>query len=153
MVRYSKYAFRELVRDYGTDIVYTPMFVAQSFCLSQLARDADFTTQPRDTCLVAQFGANNAKDFADASELIAPYADAVALNCGCPQSWAMQDGMGSALISKPDLVADMVRAVRNRVGLPVEIKIRIKKDLADTGWYRDEHCLSAPCAHTVLQSI
>ena len=39
-----------------------------------------------DRPLVVQFAARNAKEFADASELVAPFADAVDLNCGCPQS-------------------------------------------------------------------
>jgi len=32
----------------------------------------------------------------------------VDLNCGCPQRWAIQEGIGCALLKKPDLVKDMV---------------------------------------------
>lgn len=38
-----------------------------------------------DRPLVVQFAARNGKEFADAAELVAPFADAVDLNCGCPQ--------------------------------------------------------------------
>lgn len=44
MVRYSKQAFRHLVRRYKVDIAYTPMIVSDSFVKSQKARDAEFTT-------------------------------------------------------------------------------------------------------------
>jgi len=32
------------VRQYGCDVAYTPMIIADSFLKSQKARDADFTT-------------------------------------------------------------------------------------------------------------
>ena len=38
-----------------------------------------------DRPLVVQFAASNARDFADAAKLVAPFADGVDLNCGCPQ--------------------------------------------------------------------
>ena len=38
-----------------------------------------------DRPLVVQFAANNAEHFARAAEMVAPFADAVDLNCGCPQ--------------------------------------------------------------------
>ena len=38
-----------------------------------------------DRPLVVQFAASNADDFGMAAEMVAPYADAVDLNCGCPQ--------------------------------------------------------------------
>ena len=40
-----------------------------------------------DRPLVVQFAASNARDFADAAELVAPFADGVDLNCGCPQRY------------------------------------------------------------------
>ena len=40
-----------------------------------------------DRPLVVQFAARNGKEFADAAELVAPFADAVDLNCGCPQRY------------------------------------------------------------------
>jgi hypothetical protein len=43
-VRFSKLPFRHVVRSYGTDIVYTPMIMADSFTASQKARDVELTT-------------------------------------------------------------------------------------------------------------
>uniref|UniRef100_A0A803VA94 Dihydrouridine synthase 4 like n=1 Tax=Ficedula albicollis TaxID=59894 RepID=A0A803VA94_FICAL len=44
MVRYSKLAFRTLVRKYSCDLCYTPMIVAADFVRSAKARDSEFTT-------------------------------------------------------------------------------------------------------------
>ncbi len=101
MVRYSKLPFRLLVREYGADIVYTPMILAHEFIRSQIARDSDFTTcsverettpDGREHALIAQFASSDAVEFARAAELIAPWVDGVDLNCGCPQSWALKVG-------------------------------------------------------------
>ena len=85
-----------------------------------------------DRPLIVQFAATNSADFARAAELVAPFADGVDLNCGCPQRWALADGYGAALMKKPELVADMVHRARTRTSLPVSIKIRIHGDLRET---------------------
>ncbi|QIW95133.1 hypothetical protein AMS68_000651 [Peltaster fructicola] len=140
MVRYSKLPFRLLARDYGTDIIYTPMILAHEFIRSQYARDSDFTTCPeerestsedRQHALIAQFASSEPEEFARAAELIAPWVDGVDLNCGCPQSWAIKEGIGCSLMTSPDLVASMVKAAKLRLGTSksVSCKIRIDKNL------------------------
>lgn len=133
MVRYSKLPFRTLVRRYGCDLAFTPMIISDSFVKSIKARDMEFTTNSGDRPLVAQFAASNAKDFADAAEIVAPFVDGVDLNCGCPQRWAMQEGYGAKLISNPELIQDIVKQTVSRVpGLPVSIKIRIHDNIKKT---------------------
>ncbi|CAG9785073.1 unnamed protein product [Diatraea saccharalis] len=131
MVRYSKVQFRTLVKNYDTDLTFTPMILADSFCQNSKARCSEFSTTTNDTPLIVQFAANNVNDFVDASKLIYPYCDGVDLNCGCPQKWAMKDGYGSALLSKPDLIRDLVRSLKNSLpsSFSISVKIRILNDL------------------------
>jgi tRNA-dihydrouridine synthase 4 len=77
--------------------------------------------------LIAQMACPNGPSLADAAELISPYVDGLDINCGCPQKWAYEEGIGSALLRKPELVGDMVRCVKDRMGWgwPVSVKIRI----------------------------
>lgn len=102
--------------------------------------------------MIAQFAANDGSQLADAAELIKPWVDGIDLNCGpyflpqtnpcvtegilldvsgCPQKWAYNEGIGCALLRKPELVADLVRTTKQRVGweFPVSVKIRVDKDL------------------------
>ncbi|XP_065910905.1 tRNA-dihydrouridine(20a/20b) synthase [NAD(P)+]-like isoform X2 [Dysidea avara] len=132
MVRFSKLGFRMLVRKYGCDLACTPMIMADSFVQSKQARDSEFTTNHTDRPLVVQFASNNAKDFADATELVAPFCDAIDLNCGCPQRWALGQGCGAFLIKQPETVVDMIQQARSRTNLPISIKIRICEDIKDT---------------------
>lgn len=134
-----------VARHYATDVLYTPMMLAHEFTRSQIARDSDFTTHPqerqttphdgRSHVLIAQFASSSPQDFARASSLIEPWVDGVNLNCGCPQSWAIKEGIGCQLMEEPELVADMVRAVKAELapkGKSVSVKIRIAKDLEKT---------------------
>jgi tRNA-dihydrouridine synthase 4 len=82
--------------------------------------------------LVVQFAANSDKEFGDAAELIAHSADGVDLNCGCPQKWAMQEGVGAALLKRPEQVREMVRQARERARIPVSVKIRVATDVRET---------------------
>ncbi|XP_045116073.1 tRNA-dihydrouridine(20a/20b) synthase [NAD(P)+]-like [Portunus trituberculatus] len=135
MVRYSKLAFRSLVRMYGCDLCYTPMITSDTFLRAVQARHSDFTTSKEDRPLIVQFAAKQGEDWARATELVALYCDGVDLNCGCPQRWAMAEGYGACLIHKPHLVSDMVRQTRASVSQPeftVSVKIRIHDDLRRT---------------------
>ncbi|KAM6202285.1 uncharacterized protein ACDL77_011767 [Rhynchocyon petersi] len=135
MVRYSKLAFRTLVRKYNCDLCYTPMIVAADFVRSVKARDSEFTTNQGDCPLIVQFAANDARLLSDAARIVCPYSNGIDINCGCPQRWAMAEGYGACLINKPELIQDMVKQVRNQVEDPrfsVSIKIRIHNDLTRT---------------------
>lgn len=143
MVRYSKLPFRLLACSYNVDVTYTPMILAHEFVRSQIARDSDFSTHKmerertadgRPHVLIAQFAASNPVDFARAATLLAPWIDGVDLNCGCPQSWALKEGIGCSLMESPELVASMVHAAKAKLpsNMSVSVKIRLHKDLART---------------------
>lgn len=143
MVRYSKLPFRLLLLDYNVDVSYTPMILAHEFIRNEVARGSDFTTSPlerqpsadgRPHALIAQFASSEPTEFARAAEMIAPWVDGVDLNCGCPQSWAIKEGIGCSLMENADLAANMVRAAKARLqpSKSVSVKIRIHKDLDRT---------------------
>ena len=64
---------------------------------------------------------------------------------GCPQKWAFQEGIGCALLRKPEVVRDLVRTTKQRVGwnFPVSVKIRVDQDMRSA---------SSPPAHPFTPS-
>lgn len=122
------------MRDYGVDLCYTPMLLAKEFVRSENARRSDFTSAAGDGPLVVQFAALDPEDFARAAEMVAPYCDGVNLNCGCPQSWAVAEGVGAAMMRTPELVRAMVVRAKARCGAAfcVSVKIRVHADIAET---------------------
>eukprot|EP01006_Ploeotia_vitrea_P063253 TRINITY_DN85207_c0_g1_i1.p1 TRINITY_DN85207_c0_g1~~TRINITY_DN85207_c0_g1_i1.p1 ORF type:complete len:405 (-),score=195.90 TRINITY_DN85207_c0_g1_i1:41-1255(-) len=160
MVRYSKLPFRLLCRENGCDVAFTPMIIAESFNRSQMARDSEFsTTQPLaraddaddtaattirkprlDSPLVVQFATNSPVEFGSAARKVVGYAEAVDLNCGCPQRWTVKRGIGASMVNKPELIKQMVWEARKQTGphdMAVSVKIRLhKKDAAS---YESSH--------------
>jgi tRNA-dihydrouridine synthase B len=51
-------------------------------------------------------------------------ADLVDINCGCPAPKVVRRGGGAQLMRTPELLRDIVRAVRAAVKIPVTVKIR-----------------------------
>jgi len=134
MVRYSRLPFRLLCRRWGVDVAYTHMMLADSFVQSQSARDAEFATMLDEGPLIAQFASPDPVRIGQAAVLIRPYCDALDINCGCPQRWALSEGIGGALMAKPELVRDMVRQVRNQAGdgFPCAVKMRLRASERET---------------------
>ncbi|XP_044264296.1 tRNA-dihydrouridine(20a/20b) synthase [NAD(P)+]-like isoform X2 [Tribolium madens] len=107
------------------------MILADSFCKSDKARVNEFTTNLNDTPLITQFAANKVHDFVGAAYMVSPFCDGVDLNCGCPQRWAKQQGLGCIMLEKPEVIYDLVRQCRNAITKPftVSVKMRLQKDL------------------------
>ncbi|VEN62272.1 unnamed protein product [Callosobruchus maculatus] len=126
MVRYSKLQFRNLVKLYGCDLTFTPMILADSFCQSEKARQNEFTTNLMDTPLVVQFAANTVHDFVGAAHLVSPYCNGVDLNCGCPQRWARDLGIGCEILKEPQKVFDIVRQCRNQIQKPLSVSVKMR---------------------------
>ncbi|CAG8567060.1 3900_t:CDS:2 [Acaulospora morrowiae] len=133
MVRYSKLPFRELIRNYKVDLAYTPMILAKEFKNSGVARDSDFTTNRSDTSLIIQFASNDGVELLRAVEFVVGYVDGIDINCGCPQKWAINEGIGVHLMENPETVRDMIRTIKGGgLNIPISIKIRIHNDLRKT---------------------
>jgi tRNA-dihydrouridine synthase 4 len=111
------------------------MIIAESFNRSDKARDSDFSTSIDDRPLIVQFGTGNPHELAMAALKVAPYADGVDVNCGCPQRWAMQEGIGAALSAKPEQVSDLIRGAFDTcksANMALSVKIRLHSDLRRT---------------------
>lgn len=94
----------------------------------------EFSTAPADRPLVAQLAANDPVEVSRAAAALARYVDGVDLNCGCPQTWVIQQKIGAALSARPEAVAELVRAARATLPADktVSLKIRLRPDLRQT---------------------
>jgi tRNA-dihydrouridine synthase len=144
MVRCSRAAFRETCRRWGTDVTYTHMFIAESIARSAEAREAEISFVAGEQNIIAQIAAKDPVVAGQAAVVLAPYVDAIDLNCGCPQKWAIKEGIGSALMQSPQLVSEMVKAVRAAANIPCVVKTRVFEDPAKSvDWARQQEAAGA----------
>ncbi|KAL2904100.1 tRNA-dihydrouridine(20) synthase [NAD(P)+]-like, partial [Bienertia sinuspersici] len=57
---------------------------------------------------------------------------AVDINMGCPRSFSISGGMGSALLSKPETIHDILTMLKRNLSIPVTCKIRLLRTSPDT---------------------
>ncbi|KAL4644466.1 hypothetical protein ACB092_02G167600 [Castanea dentata] len=57
---------------------------------------------------------------------------AVDINMGCPRSFSISGGMGAALLTKPELIHDILTTLKRNLDTPVTCKIRLLKSSQDT---------------------
>ena len=138
----SDRAFREVCRVHGAEYTVSEMVSAKALCYEQKSkkvfRTAALASVLSDEMPMAiQLFGSEPMFLAEAAKMIEDRSysgcicDAVAaaidINMGCPVNKVVSNGEGSALLKTPALAADIVKAVKKAVTLPVTVKIR-------TGW-------------------
>ena len=140
--------FRYLLRLLSSDaVLYTEMVVAQA--VKHGDKDRLLGYDPSEHPLVLQLGGSEPDILASAAaEGERRGYDAINLNIGCPSDRVQSGAFGACLMSEPALVADGVRAIRDRIAIPVSVKTRIGIDDHDSyGFLRDfiEPLIDAGC--------
>lgn len=79
--------------------------------------------------LSLQLGGSDPEELAICCQIAEDYGyDEVNLNVGCPSDRVQSGQFGACLMAKPDLVAECVEAMVNRVNIPISVKTRIGID-------------------------
>jgi len=58
-------------------------------------------------------------------------ADLIDINCGCPKAKIRKKGAGSALLDKPEQLKQIIKTIREKINIPMTVKIRIQGDAKD----------------------
>lgn len=126
---YSDYAMRMFARRYGCPFVLTDVMLAKSVARPDVLAMACFRPGDDEHPVGAQIlGKTPATMAAAARALVAVGYDLIDLNCACPAPKVLRCGRGGALLSDPDRVIDILKAVRDAVDCPVMMKLRIGVD-------------------------
>lgn len=76
--------------------------------------------------LIYQIGTANAELAAKAAAMVHQDVAGIDLNCGCPKPFSTSGGMGAALLSTPDLLCDILKAIRAAVPETVSVSCKIR---------------------------
>lgn len=147
MVRINKLPFRLLAAEHGAAIAYSEELVdhavrnttrsvnpatravefrsRQDFKHQGQANKLIFSTLPNER-VSFQLGTASGPAALDAARVVVDDVRAIDVNMGCPVHFSTQGGMGSALLSRPETVHDILRTlVSNLAPKPVTCKIRL----------------------------
>ncbi|MBQ8208359.1 MAG: tRNA dihydrouridine synthase DusB [Clostridia bacterium] len=151
----TDHAFREVCRAHGASLVVSEMVSAKALCYEQLCKKKKAAEISRTAPLAAvsaeelpmsvQLFGSEPEFMAEAAALLesgeyfgcksTAKPTAIDINMGCPVAKVVSNGEGSALMRDPKLAGRIIRAVCDRVKLPVTVKMR-------AGWDKDS--INAP---------
>ena len=131
MMRHSHRAARALWRFLcPRALLYTEMLSPDAVLRGNRLSQEDAAEQAP---LALQLGGCDPRKMAQAAQVGEQVGFAeVNINCGCPSGRVQRAEFGAVLMNKPDCVADMVRAMKDAVSIPVTVKCRIAVDNMDS---------------------
>ena len=126
--RHCRYFHRLLSRH---ALLYTEMVTTGALVHGNVERHLRFNLDEHPVAL--QLGGSDPADLAHCARLGEQWGyREINLNCGCPSERVQRGAFGACLMAEPQLVADCVKAMVDRVAVPVTVKHRIGID-------REEH--------------
>lgn len=82
---------------------------------------------PEEKMLCYQLAGNQPELLAQAAlKLEQLGADLIDLNCGCPKDKIRKKGFGSALLTQPEHIKQIIETIRQKIQIPLTVKIRIQ---------------------------
>ena len=117
--------FRLLAKQCGADVTITEF--TNSTALSREAAVSWKKMESHETEIpfIPQIFGGDSNDMATAAEMLAPNADIIDLNFGCPAPKVTKICAGAALMGEPDNLVSMVERIVERVDIPVTAKMRL----------------------------
>ncbi|GMP27575.1 hypothetical protein CsSME_00003497 [Camellia sinensis var. sinensis] len=148
MVRVGTLPLRLLAAEYGADITYGEEIIDHKLIkcdrrINEVIGTTDIVEKGTEnivfrTCheesnrVVFQMGTSDAVRALTAAQIVCKDVAAVDINMGCPKSFSISGGMGAALLTKPELIHDILTTLKRNLDTPVTCKIRLLKSSQDT---------------------
>ena len=135
---YSDLVYRLICREFGAPYCATEMMLDKLLLIRGKVRSRMFKITPEDHPVAGQLIGNDPATMVEAARGLAEMNfDVIDLNFACPVRKALSRRRGGHLMSKPEQVLEIVRAVRAAVDKPVTLKLRQKyrsDDNEDNFW-------------------
>ena len=137
--------FRTLVRRYGSGLNVTEMIASQAAIRETRQSVQKALWDPAEEPVSMQLVGCTPHEMAEAARLVEDRGAAIVdINMGCPVRKVTSGDAGSALMAKPVLAGQLIKAVVDAVKVPVTLKMRM-------GWCHDS--LNAPELARVAEDL
>lgn len=119
--------FRRLFYQYASPAYAVTEMISAQDVLTKHAADSRYLFRaPEEKILSYQLAGSEPMVMAQAAFYLQQLgADIIDINCGCPKSKIRKKGAGSALMDMPEHLLSIVRQVRDRINVPLTVKLRI----------------------------
>ena len=121
---YTDLPYRRIIWETGWEVAYTEMISAQAVLYNNKLTLKMLETSPNKKKLGLQLVGSKPQVLAEAAGRLEEKVFMVDINMGCPVKKVTKIEAGSALLGNPELVRKIIKAVVNKVSVPVSVKIR-----------------------------
>jgi tRNA-dihydrouridine synthase 3 len=116
--------YRRLCRSFGAQLTCSEMILAHKLVAG--GEKPLLRHHPEEDAFGVQLAGKHAEAMAEAARMAADAgARFIDLNFGCPIDLIVKRGSGAALLQRPAKLAEIVKAVRAAVPLPLSVKLRL----------------------------
>lgn len=119
--------FRKLIRKYSNDCLLTTEMLSSEAIVNN-PRGNILKYEEEELPLSFQISGHKPHIMAKAAKYVNQFATTVDINMGCPVNKIVKGSDGSGLMKVPELAADIVKAVKDVVDVPVTVKTRLGWD-------------------------
>lgn len=118
-------AYREICMEYGADMCFTEMVSTKGLFYNDKKTATLLEVSEREQPVYAQIFGHEPEIFSKVAAKAASFgAMGIDINCGCPAGKIIGNNDGGSLMKNPQLVHDVVCAVKDNCDLSVSVKIR-----------------------------
>ncbi|CAH8610106.1 unnamed protein product [Schistosoma margrebowiei] len=147
MVRVSTHPMRLLCLEYGADYVISEELIDQRIIRSSRIVNAELntidfvlpdgsvtfrTSAEEKNRVIVQLGTPEPGTALKAAKMLENDVMGIDVNMGCPKAYSIKGGMGAALLTKPEIVKDILTTLTTNLRIPVTCKMRILPELEKT---------------------
>ena len=128
MAGITDYVLRSLVRKYSKNCLLTTEMISSEYLAQTLNGRSGTEILKRDenhSPISYQISGHKPHLMRQAAEFLNNYADMIDINMGCPVKKVVGGQDGCALMRKPELASDLVKAVKYGTDKPVSVKFRL----------------------------
>ena len=124
-------SYRRILREFGAGCTYTEMISAKGLYYKNENTHFLLEHEESERPIFVQLFGSDPEILASQAKVVEPDFDGIDLNMGCPAPKITGNGEGSTLMTKPELVGEIVKAVSHAIEKPLTVKIRKGRYLED----------------------
>jgi len=124
MAGITDFVLRSLIRENSAGALLTTEMISSEF-LTQVKGGDILKRAENHSPISYQLSGHKPQMIADCAKYLEKYADMIDINMGCPVNKVVKGTDGCALMRTPDLAQNIVRAVKEKVSVPVSVKFRL----------------------------
>lgn len=131
MAGFTSTGFRKYMKPFGVSLAYSEMISDMGLIYGNKETLAYLNSDESERPLGIQLFGSDPKNMAEAAKIVEKCTnkfDFFDINAGCPVNKVTKSGAGSSLLKNPEVLVDIVKAIKEVTTKPVTVKIRLGWD-------------------------